>query len=37
MNIVLADLTIDGKNRETVLIAPKNGFHYALDRTPASC
>jgi quinohemoprotein ethanol dehydrogenase len=32
MNIVLADLTIDGKDRETVLIAPKNGFHYALDR-----
>jgi quinohemoprotein ethanol dehydrogenase len=32
MNIVLADLTIDGKKRETVLIAPKNGFHYALDR-----
>jgi quinohemoprotein ethanol dehydrogenase len=32
MNIVLADLTIEGKNRETVLIAPKNGFHYALDR-----
>ena len=32
MNIVLADLNIDGKDRETVLIAPKNGFHYALDR-----
>ena len=32
MNIVLADLSIDDKNRETVLIAPKNGFHYALDR-----
>ena len=32
MNIVLADLKIDGKDRETVLIAPKNGFHYALDR-----
>ena len=32
MNIVLADLRIDDKNRETVLIAPKNGFHYALDR-----
>jgi len=32
MNIVLADLTIDEKDRETVLIAPKNGFHYALDR-----
>ncbi|MDH5344362.1 MAG: PQQ-dependent dehydrogenase, methanol/ethanol family [Gammaproteobacteria bacterium] len=32
MNIVVADLRIDDKNRETVLIAPKNGFHYALDR-----
>lgn len=32
MNIVLADLDIGGKARETVLIAPKNGFHYALDR-----
>ena len=32
MNIVLADLNIDGEDRETVLIAPKNGFHYALDR-----
>ena len=32
MNIVLADLRIDGKQRKTVLIAPKNGFHYALDR-----
>jgi len=32
MNIVLADLNIEGKDRETVLIAPKNGFHYALDR-----
>ena len=32
MNIILADLKIDGEDRETVLIAPKNGFHYALDR-----
>jgi len=32
MNIVVADLRIDDKDRETVLIAPKNGFHYALDR-----
>lgn len=32
MNIILADLTIKDENRETVLIAPKNGFHYALDR-----
>ena len=32
MNIILADLVIEGENRDTVLIAPKNGFHYALDR-----
>jgi quinohemoprotein ethanol dehydrogenase len=32
MNIVVADITIDGEDRETVLIAPKNGFHYALDK-----
>lgn len=32
MNIVVADLEIGGEDRETVLIAPKNGFHYALDR-----
>jgi quinohemoprotein ethanol dehydrogenase len=32
MNIILADLSIGDENRETVLIAPKNGFHYALDR-----
>ncbi|MGI9248239.1 MAG: PQQ-dependent dehydrogenase, methanol/ethanol family [Woeseiaceae bacterium] len=32
MNIVLADLDLDGKKRQTLLIAPKNGFHYVLDR-----
>ena len=32
MNIVLADLDIDGKKRETLLIAPKNGFFYVLDK-----
>ena len=32
MNIVLADLELDGKSRKTLLIAPKNGFHYVLDR-----
>lgn len=32
MNIVVADVSIDGQQRETVLIAPKNGFHYALDK-----
>jgi len=32
MNIVLADLRVDDEDRETLLIAPKNGFHYTLDR-----
>jgi len=32
MNIALADLEIDGKLCQTLLIAPKNGFHYTLDR-----
>ena len=32
MNIVLADLEIDGRLRQTLLIAPKNGFEYVLDR-----
>ena len=32
MNIILADLSIDGEKRKTLLIAPKNGFHYVLDR-----
>lgn len=32
MNIILADLEIDGEQRQTLLIAPKNGFHYVLDR-----
>ena len=32
MNIVLADLEIGGKDRKTLLIAPKNGFQYVLDR-----
>lgn len=32
MNIVLADLDIDDKQRQTLLIAPKNGFHYVIDR-----
>ncbi len=30
--IILADLTIDGKKRKTLLHAPKNGFFYVLDR-----
>ena len=32
MNIVLADLAIGGERRKTLLIAPKNGFQYVLDR-----
>ncbi len=32
MNIVLADLVIDGETRKTLLTAPKNGFQYVLDR-----
>lgn len=32
MNIVLADIEIDGEKREVLLTAPKNGFHYVLDR-----
>jgi len=31
--IVLADLSIDGKVRQVLLHAPKNGFFYVLDRT----
>ena len=33
MNIVLADLEIRGEPRKTLMIAPKNGFFYVLDRT----
>jgi quinohemoprotein ethanol dehydrogenase len=32
MNIILADLRIGDEDRETLLIAPKNGFQYVLDR-----
>lgn len=32
MNVVLADLTVNDVARQTVLLAPKNGFHYTLDR-----
>ena len=32
MNLVLADLDIAGKPRKVVMIAPKNGFYYVLDR-----
>jgi quinohemoprotein ethanol dehydrogenase len=33
MDIVLADLTIDGRSRKVILHAPKNGFFYVIDRT----
>ncbi len=32
MNIILADLRIGDQDRKTVLVAPKNGFQYVLDR-----
>ncbi|MDH3747361.1 MAG: PQQ-dependent dehydrogenase, methanol/ethanol family [Gammaproteobacteria bacterium] len=32
MNIALAEFEIGGNVRKTLLIAPKNGFHYVLDR-----
>ena len=32
MNIALAEFAIGGAKRKTLLIAPKNGFHYVLDR-----
>ena len=31
--ITLADLEIDGKTRQVLMQAPKNGFYYVLDRT----
>jgi quinohemoprotein ethanol dehydrogenase len=31
-NIVLADLKIDNKERKVLMMAPKNGFYYVLDR-----
>ncbi len=32
MDMVLADLTVDGQPRKALLHAPKNGFFYVLDR-----
>jgi quinohemoprotein ethanol dehydrogenase len=32
MNIVLADIQIDGAQRKVLMQAPKNGFFYVLDR-----
>jgi quinohemoprotein ethanol dehydrogenase len=31
-NLILADLTLDGKSRQVILQAPKNGFFYVIDR-----
>jgi len=33
MDIVLADLEIDGRERKVLMQAPKNGFFYVIDRT----
>jgi len=33
MDIVLADLPIEGRARKVILHAPKNGFFYVIDRT----
>jgi len=32
MDIVLADLTVNGEERKAILHAPKNGFFYVIDR-----
>lgn len=32
MDMVLADVAIDGKKRQVILHAPKNGFFYVIDR-----
>ncbi len=31
-HMILADLTIDGRERQVIMQAPKNGFFYVLDR-----
>ncbi|WP_420429069.1 PQQ-dependent dehydrogenase, methanol/ethanol family [Algiphilus sp.] len=36
MDMVLADLTVDGVPRKALLHAPKNGFFYVLDREDGS-
>jgi quinohemoprotein ethanol dehydrogenase len=33
MDIVLADLEIDGRDRKVIMHAPKSGFFYVIDRT----
>ncbi len=35
-HIMLADLTIDGRPRQVLMQAPKNGFFYVLDRADGS-
>ena len=35
-HIILADLTIDGRQRQVLMQAPKNGFFYVLDRADGS-
>jgi quinohemoprotein ethanol dehydrogenase len=32
-SLILADLTIDGRARQVIMQAPKNGFFYVVDRT----
>jgi quinohemoprotein ethanol dehydrogenase len=32
-HMILADLRIDGENRQVLMQAPKNGFFYVIDRT----
>jgi len=32
MNLILAELDINGKSRQVIMQAPKNGFFYVLDR-----
>jgi quinohemoprotein ethanol dehydrogenase len=36
MDIVLADLDIEGRERQVLMHAPKNGFFYVIDRTDGS-
>ena len=33
MDIVLADLTLEGKPVKALMHAPKNGFFYVIDRS----
>jgi quinohemoprotein ethanol dehydrogenase len=35
-HIILADLEIDGEERQVLMQAPKNGFFYVIDRTDGS-